>query len=197
MNSEYIAAIITIPERSKEVALVTRELARIGIPYKLYIDPEHRGAKWNQSRMFFDLCSHNFAKHIITATDDIIFKPGWFENANRVIQETDFQILSLFTNQHTSADDEALGIRSARYRMWMYDQCCFWRKGILNMKFWDDFMAYAKSDERTRKEKNYLDCMMSAFVFDNGYKCATFRPNLISLQRTKSFEGHNIVIKEN
>ena len=162
-----IAGIITIPERAKEVSLVTQELARKGIRYKLFNDVQHRGHWWNQSRMFLEFCNRGYDTEIITTTDDILFRDGWLDRVNRIIEQSDYEIISLFTNQNTAPDDE-LGMRRARYKMWMYDQACVWRRGILNMQFWDSLMLYAASPERTKKELGHLDCMMSAFTFDSG-----------------------------
>ena len=194
--SEFIATTITVPERANCVSVVTKEFAQKNIPYRLYMDKEHRGIWWNQARMFVDLCNGNINKHIITTTDDIEFKSGWLDRVLRVLNETDFDVIALFTNQNTKPDN-ALGIRKACYRMWMYDQAVVWRKGVLNQKFIDGLMDYCKKPERTQKELRHLDCMMSAYTFDSGYKCCTLRPNAIRLQNVKSVVGHKIVIKDN
>lgn len=194
--NDFLATTITVPERAKAVSVVTKELMQNGIPYKLYMDKEHRGIWWNQARMFVDLCELNSGKHIITTTDDIEFKSDWLERVERVLSETDYDVIALFTNQNTKPDND-LGIRRARYRMWMYDQAVVWRKGVLNQKFIDGLMAYCESPDRTQKELRHLDCMMSAYTFDSGYKCCTLRPNAIRLQNIKSVVGHSIVIKEN
>lgn len=197
MATEYVAGIITVPERVQVVKVPIRELSNHGIPYKLWEDIEHRGARWNQTRMYMELCNiPHKNRHVITMTDDIAFKDGWLSRVTEAMENTDYDVLCLFTNRDLKADDD-YGIHRASYKMWFYDQCAVFRKNVLNRQFMLDLIEYATKEERTKKERNHFDCMMSAFLFDSGLKCGTFRPNAVRLQDVPSTLGHKIVIKEN
>lgn len=196
MNDKFVAGVITVPERSEALKIPIKEFQRLGIPYKVFMDENHNGYNWNMTRMILDFCKANLDRNVIIIMDDIEFKDGWFDKVNEVIDNTDYDVICMFTNRNMKIDDD-YDIHKASYRMWFYDHCAIFRKGILNKEWFERFMEYTKKPERVKKELNHYDCMISGFLYDNGYKCGTVRPNYVRLQNVKSTLGHNIVIKEN
>lgn len=195
MNEQFVAGTITVPSRSEIIKPIIKEFRDIGIRHSIYVDTKYKGQKWNISRMMLDMCLNKKDKNIIITTDDIEFKANWFEKCNEVLNNSDYDVITLFTNREYYADD-VCGIHKATHNWWMYDQFVLFRAGILNIQWFDDFMAFCNRPNKHRKEINHYDNMIGHFLIEKGYKCGIVRPNFVKLQNVKSTLGHNIVIKE-
>ena len=194
--NKFRTGIILVPERLDIVKVVTDEMDSKNIPCDMFLDTEHNGCIWNFNQRLKYYCENNFDDHIVWSDDDLIFKDGWYEKAQEVMNETDYDVVCLFTNKNSKAND-VCGIHRAGRPYFFYEVGAIFRKGVLNQKFWNKYEEYCKSSERNDREKNHPDIMLSSFLFNNGYKCGTVRPNYIALQDVPSVLGHKIVIKDN
>ena len=194
-SGRYIAGTITVPERRSVIAPVVQEFKRVGIEHKVFVDPEHKGHKWNITRMMFYLCNHYQDRNAIITMDDILFKDGWLEKCNEVLDNSDYQVVTLLTNRNYVAND-VCGIHKADQNWWMYDHFVLFRQGVLCPEWFDDFMAFCQRPDKHPKEINHYDNMIGHFLLTKGYKCGIVRPNFIKMQDVKSILGHKIVVKD-
>ena len=191
----YVAGTITVPERRFVIAPVVQEFKRKGIPHRVFIDKEHKGHKWNISRMMCYFCNNDLDKNVIVTMDDILFKDGWLEKFDEMLDNSDYDVVALFTNRNYEPND-VCGIHKADQNWWMYDHCVLFRRGVLIPLWFDRFMAFCKRPDVHIKELNHYDNMIGHFLLENGYKCGIARPNFIKLQDVKSILGHKIVVKD-
>lgn len=192
MNNNYKAFTITVPERYKSVNIVTKEMSKHGIRHKLYVDKEHKGQPWNFTRMLYDICTkEGHGANVITTTDDILLSEGWHDIVSNILKNTDYDVITLFTNRKYEADD-VFGIKKASQNWWLYDVFVVYREGVLNEAFFYEFLNFCKRKDVHKKEKKHYDNMLSHFLYINGYKCGIVRPNYVELQNVKSVLGHNI-----
>ena len=193
MRDDFVAYTISVPERSKALQIVTNEFAKNGVPQKVFMDKDHKGQPWNYSRLLINACNskENKGKHIFTSTDDILFLEGWFDKANEIIDKTDYDVVTFFTNLKYRPDD-VCGIKKACQNWWMYDVLVLFRKGVLNEEFLMDFMQFCTRKDVHQMERKHYDNMMSHYLYSKGYKCGIVRPNYVELQNVKSVLGHSI-----
>lgn len=192
----FRVGIIAVPERREIMKVITDELDSKGIPYDIFMDEEHQGIKYNFNRLVEYYCKNNFDEHIIITDDDIRFKEGWLDKAIEVMNETDYDVVCMFTNQRSKPND-VCNIRRATAPYFFYEVGAIFRHGVFNEEFLKDFKDYSVQPERCIKEINHPDNMMSTFLYKSDYKCGTVRPNYVELQDVPSTLGHKIVIKEN
>lgn len=193
--NEFIAGTITVPSRKEVIQPVLEEFANTGIHHKVYMDENYRGHKWNITRMMMDMCFNSKDKNVIITMDDILFKEGWLEKCNEVLDNSDYDVITLFTNRNYEPDD-VCGIHKATHNWWMYDHFVLFRKGVLSPEWFDEFMKFCERPDKHKKEINHYDNMIGHYLMDRGYKCGIVRPNYIRLQNVKSILGHNIVVKD-
>lgn len=193
-SGRYIAGTITVPERRSVIAPVVQEFKRVGIEHKVFVDPEHRGHKWNLSRMLLYLCTHYQDRNAIITMDDILFKNGWLEKCNEVLDNSDYQVVTFFTNRNYTAND-VCGIHKADQNWWLYDHFVLFRQGVLCPEWFDGFMDFCRRPDKHKKEK-FCDNLVSHYLIVNNYKCGIVRPNFIRLQNAKSTIGNRLVIKD-
>lgn len=191
----YIAGTITVPSRAEVIKPVVREFRDKGIKHVVFMDEGYKGHKWNISRMMLYMCLHACDSNVIITMDDILFKDGWLEKCEEVLENTDYQVITLLTNRALEAND-VCGIYRATSNWWMYDHFVLFRKGVLNAEWFDRFMTFCERPNPHKKEINHYDNMIGHFLIENGYKCGIVRPNYIKMQNVKSILGHNIVVKD-
>ena len=194
-SDDFVCGTITVPERNKVIEPVIRELRDKGIKHIVFMDKEHKGHKWNITRMMIYLCTHHLDKNAIITMDDIVFKDGWFEKVQEVIDQTDYDVFTLLTNRPYEPND-VCGLYRATSNWWMYDHCVVFRRGVLNECWLGKFMDFCNRPNPHIKEKNHYDNMIGHFLIENGYKCGIVRPNYIKMQNVKSILGHKIVVKD-
>lgn len=195
LRNDFIAGTITVPERGAVITHVIKEFRDKNIEHKIFVDPEHKGHKWNITRMMMYFCHTSCDKNVIITMDDIFFMDGWLENVERVLRETNYDVITLFTNRNLNPDDDC-DIHRATSNWWMYDHCVIFRQGVLCPEWFDGFMKFCNRPDKHQKEINHYDNMIGHYLIDSGYKCGIVRPNYIRLQKVKSILGHNIVVKE-
>ena len=198
ITNKFRVAIMAVPEREQIMKVITDELDKHNVPYDIFMDYDHNGVKWNFNRILETYCNGNYDEHIIISNDDLIFKDGYFDKANEVMDKTDYKVLSMFTNQNSKPND-ICNIRKATSPYFYYEVGAIFRKGTLNPEFLKEFREWENSPERCIKETNHPDNMISTFLFNHSdkYKCGTVRPNYIALQDVPSTLGHKIVRKDN
>lgn len=192
----FKVGIISVPEREEVRKVMTDELEKLGLEYLIFEDVNHKGQPYNFDQMLKYFCENYQDSNIILCTDDIIFHDGWLEKFKELLEKTDYEVLTTFTNKNSSKVDE-FGVFEAHSKFWLYDVCVLYRKGVLNKEFYEKFVEFAKQPERIMKETNHYDNMVSHYLIDRGYKCGIIRPNLVSLQKVKSVIGHSIKDREN
>lgn len=193
LNDKFVALSISVPERLEPLGIVTKGFAQYGIPHKAFMDKEHHGQPWNFSRLLIDACTNPKyqGKHVFTSTDDIILLDGWYEKAVEVINQTDYQVVTFFTNLKYKPDD-VCDIKTACQNWWLYDVLVLFRSGVLNQQFLDDFIKFCTRDDVHKMERRHYDQMLSHFLYVKGFKCGIVRPNYVELQDVKSVLGHSI-----
>ena len=95
----FRVGIIAVPERKEIMKVITDELDSKGIKYDVFMDEKHRGIKYNFNSLVEFYCTNKFEENVIITDDDIRFKEGWLEKATEVMNETDYDVVCMFTNQ--------------------------------------------------------------------------------------------------
>ena len=188
-SGRYVAGTITVPERRSVVYPVISEFKRVGIEHKVFVDPDHKGHRWNITRMMFYFCNNYQDRNAIITMDDILFKDGWLDKCDEVLDNSDYDVVTLLTNRNYKPND-VCGIHRADQNWWM-----LFRRGVLCPDWFDGFMVFCKRPDKHWKEK-YYDNMIGHYLLVKGYKCGIVRPNYVKLQDVKSTIGNKLVIKD-
>lgn len=185
----FKVGIITVPEREESINEIKKELD--GFDVHTFSDVEHKGQPFNFTRMLEYFCnSEKTTDYIMLCTDDVGFKSGWFDRAKEVLEKTDYDVVSLFTNRNLTNLDEYGYDGTGKHCL--YDQCVIYKSSMLTPEYFKEFMEYANSSERTTKEKNHYDVMHSHFIRDKKYSVLVIQPNLVKHKNIKSTLGHKI-----
>ena len=186
--------IITVPEREEALKLVTDELDKRSIGYNVFVDREHKGQPYNFDRMLEFYCDNDYHQfNVVLCTDDIIFNDNFFDKLDKVLQETDYDVIGTYSNK---IQNEKNDLYNGTGKHCLYDPCVCYRKGVLCEDYYKYFHQYATNPKRTTREHNHYDVMNSHFLRDYKYKICVIRPNLIKLQKIKSTLNHNVKIAD-
>ena len=188
----YNFGIITVPERKEALKVLTDYLDEWNIDYNIFVDEEHKGQPYNFNRMLEFYCSGEFDNYNnVLCTDDIIFSENFFETMDKILSETNYDVIGTYSNK---IQNEKEDLYNGTGKHCLYDVCVCYRSGILCKDYYKKFDEYRKHPQRTTREHNHYDVMNSHFLRDNNYKICVVRPNLVGLQKIKSTLNHNIKI---
>lgn len=188
----FKVGIITVPSRKEAVKLMTDHLDILGIEYIIFNDEEYNGQPYNFTRLLKHFCEGEFKENIVLCTDDLLFKSGWLNKILAILLSTEYDVISGYSNR---IQNKHIDVYNGTGKHCLYDPIVCYRAGFLTKEYYDGFIKYTQSSERTSKEHNHYDVMHSHYIRDNNYKVCVIRPNIVSLQDIASTLGHSVMIK--
>lgn len=191
----FKAGIMSIRDEERENSVREMLSSLNGIQTYVFIDEERKGHPFNFTQMLYHFCNIiplDETDYVILCTDDVDFNKGWYDELNKVIKETNYDIYSLFTNRKVNKTNEYGYVGTNKHSL--YDVCVVYKASLFTPEYYKEFIKYTEDKTRTIKEKKHYDIMHSHFVRDKGYEVLVIQPNLVKHKPLKSTLGHNVKV---
>lgn len=191
-----IAGIIGVPSRAN----IIENLATIIQPsvdnLNVFMDYEHRGTWWNQSRAIRQLTAQATpGQPVLLMTDDAITVPDWRERWERIHAKAQNNIYTLFTRQRFLFKAEYMqqGYITKCQPRGFYDQAMIFidqPNFMQSVQYWFD--AGGENHPAVAPRKKHLDVVMQEYLISHNIPWTITVPTIFDHRDVKSTLGHAV-----